>query len=66
MINSHDFQPRDFEPQASSPSLSQIQANNSKTKRERIANLKQEIAQARSLASLGEMRLNKWRNRIFK
>lgn len=40
-------------------------SNNSQTKQERIASLKQEIAQARSLAALGETRLNKWRSRIF-
>ena len=41
------------------------QTNNSPTKQERIASLKQEIAQARSLAALGETRLNKWRSRVF-
>ncbi len=56
----------DVKPQASSSFSSQIQVNSSQTKGERIANLKQEIAQARSLASLGEIRLNKWRNRSFK
>jgi phycoerythrin-associated linker protein len=39
--------------------------NHSQTKQERIANLKQQIAQAKSLASLGEARLNKWRGRFF-
>lgn len=46
-----------------SPSL--IQANSSQTQQERIANLKQQIAEATSLASLGQGRLNKWRSRIF-
>ena len=51
-------------PPSSFPSW--IQADSSQTKQERIAALKQQIAQARSLASLGEARLNKWRGRVFK
>ena len=51
---------------ASSGSFSSwSQSNNSQTKQERIASLKQQIAQAKSLASLGEIRLNKWRSKVF-
>lgn len=41
------------------------QTNNYPTKQERITALKQQVAQAKSLASLGEARLNKWRSRVF-
>ncbi len=46
-----------------SPSWSQ--ATSSPSPKERIAVLKQKIAQAKSLASLGEARLNKWRSKVF-
>ncbi len=55
----------DDTPPSSSSSPSWIQADSSQSKQERIAALKQQIAQARSLASLGEARLNKWRSRVF-
>lgn len=41
------------------------QTKSSPTQLERLETLKQEIAQAKSLASLGEARLNKWRSRVF-
>ena len=37
----------------------------SQEQQEKIASLKQKIAQARSLANLGEARLNKWRSKVF-
>lgn len=40
------------------------QVSRSQTKEERITSLKEQIAQAKSLASLGEARLNKWRSRF--
>jgi len=40
-------------------------SRSSQSQQERVETLKQEIAQARSLASLGEIRLNKWRDRLF-
>ncbi|MDJ0650879.1 MAG: phycobilisome rod-core linker polypeptide [Xenococcaceae cyanobacterium MO_188.B19] len=52
-------------PSSSSTSPSWAQAKSSKSPQERITALKQQIAQAKSLASLGEARLNKWRNRVF-
>ena len=48
---------------SSSPSWTQT--DSSQIKRERIASLKRQITQARSLAALGEARLNKWRSRAF-
>lgn len=39
--------------------------NSFQAKQEDIATLKQELAQAKSLASLGEARLNKWRSRVY-
>ena len=48
---------------SSSPSWSQT--DSSQGKKEHIAALKQQIAQASSLAALGEARLNKWRSRAF-
>jgi phycoerythrin-associated linker protein len=48
-----------------SNSSSLWKTNSSQTKQQRIADLKQQIAQAQSLASLGEARLNKWRGRFF-
>lgn len=53
------------ETSSSSSSFSLSEADSSQAKQEYIATLKQEIAQARSLASLGEARLNKWRSRVF-
>ena len=50
---------------SSSRSPSWSQATSSQSPKERIAALKQKIAQAKSLASLGEARLNKWRSRVF-
>ncbi len=50
---------------SSSTSSSWNQVDSSQTKQERIAALKQEIAQAKSLASIGEARLNKWRSKVF-
>ena len=58
-----DINNTDTDPFSRSSSLNQ--ANSSQTKQERIAALKQQIAQARGLASLGEARLNKWRGRVF-
>ena len=37
----------------------------SQAQQEKISSLKQQIAQSRSLATIGEARLNKWRSRIF-
>ena len=37
----------------------------SQDQQEKIASLQQQIAQSRSLASIGEARLNKWRSRVF-
>ncbi len=37
----------------------------SQAQQEKISSLKQQIAQSRSLATIGEARLNKWRGRIF-
>jgi len=34
-------------------------------KREMISKLERQIAEAQSLASVGEARLNKWRSRVF-
>ncbi len=48
-----------------SSSLSWNQTDSSQGKKEHIAALKQQIAQASSLAALGEARLNKWRSRTF-
>ncbi len=48
-----------------SSSSSWSQTDSSQIKRERIASLKRQITQARSLAALGEARLNKWRSRAF-
>ncbi len=48
-----------------SSSSSWSQTDSSQIKRERIASLKRQITQARSLAALGEARLNKWRSRVF-
>ena len=39
--------------------------SSSQNKQEYIAALKEQIAQASSLATLGEARLNKWRSRVF-
>lgn len=39
--------------------------SSSHSKKEQIAALKQQIVQVRSLAALGEARLNKWRSRVF-
>jgi phycoerythrin-associated linker protein len=50
---------------STSNSSSSWKTNSSQTKQQRIADLKQQIAQAQSLASLGEARLNKWRGRFF-
>ncbi|MEM9275870.1 MAG: phycobilisome rod-core linker polypeptide [Cyanobacteria bacterium P01_F01_bin.143] len=44
--------------------LSWSQTDSSQRKKEHIAALKQQIAQASSLAALGEARLNKWRSRF--
>lgn len=50
---------------SSGSSASWNQTNSSQTQQERVEALKQERDQARSLASLGEARLNKWRSRVF-
>ncbi|ELS02792.1 Phycobilisome Linker polypeptide [Xenococcus sp. PCC 7305] len=39
--------------------------NSSQDKQKQIAALKQQVAQAQSLAALGKARLNKWRDRVF-
>ena len=48
-----------------SGSLPWNQTDSSQEKKEQIVVLKQQIAQASSLAALGEARLNKWRSRAF-
>lgn len=40
-------------------------SQNNNSKKEQIATLKEQIVQAKSLAALGEARLNKWRSRVF-
>ncbi len=52
-------------PSSSISTSSWSQTDSSQSKQERIASLKQQIAQAKSLASVGEARLNKWRSRVF-
>lgn len=44
---------------------SSASSSSPQSQQERIEALKQEIAQLKGLASLGELRLNKWRDRVF-
>ena len=52
-------------PSSSISTSSWSQTDSSQSQQKRIASLKQQIAQAKSLASVGEARLNKWRSRVF-